>query len=155
MSAQADRRVTREDTFWTIGYFCGTAHKIEYDDLVFFRSVAVGFPKCWYQKTRPHTAVRTIETSNLFVWEQLAHPLYCPDLSSSDFLLFIPHLKDFLRWRKKYREQMAKNSIQRFLVFSTEKNGDCFERKKKFFSRMNWVVWTAIKPVVADKHPCY
>lgn len=48
----------------------------------------------FHDNTRPHN-VQTQVLIKSFVWEQLDHPPYLPDLATSDYHLF-QFLKDFL-----------------------------------------------------------
>jgi transposase len=48
-----------------------------------------------HQNVYPHTAARTLELLEYFNWELFDHPLYSPDLTPSDYLLFA-YLKKWL-----------------------------------------------------------
>ena len=86
--------------------------------------------------SRPHSAAGTVETIYQFSWKQLPHPSYGLDWATSGFYLFGPikkisvSNKAFKRWwSEEYCEQMAKNSVQRFLYWRNIKG--CLLRGKK------------------------
>jgi histone-lysine N-methyltransferase SETMAR len=58
-----------------------------------------------HDNTRPHAAATMQDITATFGWEQFDHPLYSPDLASSDFHLFL-HLKTFLGGRRLHNDEV-------------------------------------------------
>ena len=54
----------------------------------------------------PHSAAQTQDLITSFRWEQMEHPPYSPDLSPSDFHLFL-HLKKFLGGKRLDRKSVV------------------------------------------------
>ena len=63
-----------------------------------------------HDNARPHTAAATQNLIMTFGWEQLDHPLYSPDLVSSDFHLFL-NLKSFLAGRQFHDDNEVKKAV--------------------------------------------
>jgi hypothetical protein len=64
-----------------------------------------------HDNARPHTAAATQNLIPTFGWEQFDQPPYSPDLTSSDFHLFL-HFKSFLAGRQFHDENEVKEALQ-------------------------------------------
>jgi len=63
----------------------------------------------------PHSAAQTQDLITSFRWEQMEHPPYSPDLSPSDFHLFL-HLKKFLGGKRFEGDDNLKDAVQKWLT---------------------------------------
>ena len=63
----------------------------------------------------PHSAAQTQDLITSFKWEQMDHPPYSPDLSPSDFHLFL-HLKKFLGGMRFDDDDDPKDAVQKWLT---------------------------------------
>ena len=92
---QSDRRVKVEDIAHILNISVGIAHKIIHknqdktkdvkDKCRGLQSIGVILHQ---DNARPHTAAKTVETINQFVWELLSYPPYSLNLAPSNFHLF-------------------------------------------------------------------
>ena len=63
----------------------------------------------------PHTAAQTQDLITSFKWEQMDQPPYSPDLSPSDYRLFL-HLKSFLGPKRLDDDDGLKYAVQKWLT---------------------------------------
>ena len=66
-----------------------------------------------HDNARPHTARQTREKLKQVGWEVLPHPPYSPDISPSDYHLFLA-MSNFTRGKSYDNETALKDDIQRF-----------------------------------------
>jgi len=67
-----------------------------------------------YDNARPHSAAHIQDLITSFKWEQTDHSPYSPDLSPSDYHLFL-HLKKFLGG-KRFDDDDLKDAVQKRLT---------------------------------------
>ena len=65
--------------------------------------------------TWPHSAGQTQDLITSFKWEQMDHPLYSPDLMSSDFHIFL-NLKKFLGGKQFDDDSDLKDAVQKWIT---------------------------------------
>jgi histone-lysine N-methyltransferase SETMAR len=63
-----------------------------------------------HDNARPHTATATQDLIATFGREPFDHPTYSPDLTSSDFHMFL-HLKTFLGGRRFHDDDVVKEAV--------------------------------------------
>ncbi|GBN57507.1 hypothetical protein AVEN_20906-1 [Araneus ventricosus] len=68
-----------------------------------------------HDNARPHTAAQTRALLDSFGWEVLNHPLYSPDLATSDFHLFL-HLKHHLCVNNYNDDEDVKTAVTSWLL---------------------------------------
>ena len=68
-----------------------------------------------HDNARPHSAAQTQDLITSFKWEQKDHPAYSPDLTPSDFHLFL-HLKKYLGGKEFDDEDDLKDAMQKWLT---------------------------------------
>ena len=93
-----------------------------------------------HDNDRPHTAAHTVETLRKLNFEVLAHPLYSPDLATSDCHLFGP-LKEALRGCRFTSDQELKQAVHDWLAaqpktfFFREKRSFCNDGRSALKSK--------------------
>jgi len=68
-----------------------------------------------HDDARPHFVAQTQDLITSFRWEQMDHPLYSPDLTPSDFHLFL-HLKKFLGGKRFDDDEDLNDAVQKCLT---------------------------------------
>jgi len=68
-----------------------------------------------HDNARPHSAPQTQDLITSIRWEQRDHPSYSPDLSPSDFHLFL-HLKNFLGVKRFDDDDDLNDAVQKWLT---------------------------------------
>ena len=63
-----------------------------------------------HDNARPHTAARTAQLLQQFLWEVFAHPPYSPDLTLSDYHLFM-HLKKWFASQSFEEDDRLKTGV--------------------------------------------
>jgi len=71
-----------------------------------------------HDNARPHPAAQTQDLITSFKWEQMYHPPYSPDLTPSDYHLFL-HLKMFLGGKRFDDDDDLKEAVQKWLTSQT------------------------------------
>ena len=64
--------------------------------------------------SQPHVAQPMLQNLNKLGYRVLLHPLYSPDLSSTNYNFF-KHLNNFLQGKCFYNQQGAENAFQKFM----------------------------------------
>ena len=77
-----------------------------------------------HNNTRSHTSLKTVEHTANFSWTVLLHPLYSPDLVSSDFHLF-GLMKDGLHWQHFLSSDAVVAAVKQWI---TSTGADFYER---------------------------
>jgi len=68
-----------------------------------------------HDNARPHSIAQTQDLITSFMWEQMDHPPYSPDLAPSDFHLFL-HTKKFLGGKRFDDDDDLKDAVQKWLT---------------------------------------
>jgi len=68
-----------------------------------------------HDNARPHSDSQTQDLITIFKWGQMVHPPYSPDLTPSDYHLFL-HLKEFLGGKRFDDDEEMKDAVQKLLT---------------------------------------
>ena len=94
-----------------------------------------------HDNARPHTARSTVATIQYLSFECLPHPLYSPDLASSDFHVFGP-LKEAMEGKSFRSDEEVQQAMNEWLCCQPK---DFFLEVSTLFRGVGTLVWNTMK----------